>query len=53
MSDTSIIVLVQETLWVFMLLSAPVLGVFNYCWIDNLNTSGYYKYSGADFNICS
>ncbi|MEI0495582.1 flagellar biosynthesis protein FliQ [Brachyspira intermedia] len=27
MSDTSIIVLVQETLWVFMILSAPVLGV--------------------------
>ncbi len=27
MSDTSIIVLVQETLWVFMMLAAPVLGV--------------------------
>ena len=27
MNDTSIIVLVQETLWTFMLLSAPVLGV--------------------------
>lgn len=27
MNDTSIIVLVQQTLWAFMLLSAPVLGV--------------------------
>lgn len=27
MNDTSIIVLVQQTLWTFMLLSAPVLGV--------------------------
>lgn len=27
MNDTSIIVLVQQTLWTFMILSAPVLGV--------------------------
>ncbi|MBS4764567.1 MAG: flagellar biosynthesis protein FliQ [Brachyspira sp.] len=27
MSDTSIVVLVQETLWTFMLLVAPILGV--------------------------
>ena len=27
MSDTSIVVLVQETLWTFMLLVSPILGV--------------------------